>query len=92
MTMDEIKAKYTPEYMGFTESNGWVIVDGMPRLAWEDIPVVDEGTGESGGILAGKNVISFQVVIGGNKYSTVSFDVAFDIEGVDDIWRMVLRM
>ena len=85
MTMDEIKAKYTPEYMGFTESNGWVIVDGMPRLAWEDIPVVDEGTGESGGILAGKNVISFQVGIGGNKYSTVSFDVAFDIEGVDDI-------
>ena len=35
-TEEEIKAICSPEAMGFTEENGWKIVDGGMHLAWEN--------------------------------------------------------
>ena len=80
-SVEEIKAICTPESMGFTEANGWQIVNGTPRFTWEEVSL-EGGEAE---ILAGRNIIELQVGIGSNKHSTIAFDVAFDVEGVDVI-------
>lgn len=36
MTIEQINATYTPESMGFTEANGWSVVNDTPILSWQN--------------------------------------------------------
>ena len=68
---DEIKEICSYETMGFTESNGWKLVDGSPCLSWEaraNIPTV-----------------SLQVGINAQNSSNIQFKVGFTISEIDSI-------
>ena len=83
-SIEEIKVLCTPEAMGFTEDNGWVIVDGMPRLAWEvaNNPSEDE---DLSGSVRPAGYVGLHIGIGGGNSSTISFNVDFELSGIDDI-------
>ena len=86
MTEEEIKATYTPEVMGFTETAGWTIVDGQPLLSWQkeaQPPAPEGGTGGTGGTTGGTGgatgVSSFilQIGINGDSSCQIGFDTNF---------------
>ena len=80
MTAEEIAAAYTPEMMGFTEANGWTIVDGQPVLAFS---MAARNANGGGGVLGGSNYITLQVGINADEYSQIGLDFGFSLDGVE---------
>ena len=81
---EELVELCIPEKIGFTEENGWVIVDGMPRLVWEvaNNPSEDE---DLSGSVRPAGYVGLHIGIGGGNSSTISFNVDFELSGIDDI-------
>lgn len=71
LSISEITAKYTPEYMGFTEENGWKVINGELKLAWESVDGVNWEV---------QNYVSLQVGV-----NSSSFDISFKLDGLNDI-------
>ena len=74
---EEIKATYTPESMGFTEANGWTIVDGVPiiKVQYTRTPTPPSGGG-------GANAVAFLLQVGINSDSScqIGFDINFSYD------------
>ena len=73
MTEEEITSTSNLESMGFTEANGWTIVNGVPLQSWQrEAQPVSPGGGASG-------VSSFTLQVGVNNDSScqVEFDTSF---------------
>ena len=77
-SIDEIQNVTSLCAMGFTESNGWLIKNGTPKLAWE---FLDSSSAND----SSANVISLYIGINSKNSSTISFDNTFDISGIDEI-------
>jgi len=85
MTAEEIAQTYTPESMGFTEANGWTIVNGQPvaSFSFAAAPRIP-----AGGALAGSNYITLQIGINSGESSGIGFDISFALGVIDDL-RMI---
>ena len=86
MTAEEIAAAYTPESMGFTEANGWTIVNGQPVASYS--MTARNANNNGGGVVGGPNYITLQVGINSSEYSQIGVDLGFSLEGLDDL-RMI---
>ena len=75
--------------MGFTKENGWVMVNGTPRLIWEDEAQAVLNSGNTVN-LDGANVVSFQVGVNADYSSSMSFDLAFSLLEIDDVMALGL--
>ena len=88
MTVEQIKSTSNLDSMGFTEANGWTIVNDMPILSWqrEAQPVTPTpgggaggGSGAAGGGSGAAGVSSFtlQIGINGDSSCQIGFDTNF---------------
>jgi len=90
-SIDEINIICSHGVMGFTEANGWKIVNGTPRLAWENtdpppVPPPNTGAdGEAGGSIDNTGSLFLQVGTNASSSSNISVDIYFDISGIDAI-------
>ena len=90
MTEEEILSASNLESMGFTEENGWTIVNGTPLLSWQkeaqpgwQAPGSGSGTGGGAGG-AGSFAMALQIGIHGNSSSQIGFDInlSYDLSAV----------
>jgi len=75
MSLEEIEAKYTNEMMGFTEDNGWTVVNGVPVLSWQKEAKVE-------------NKVQMQVGTTSNSNSQITADTGFSIVGIDRLRKI----
>ena len=83
MSEEEILQTCTPESMGFTEANGWTIIDGKPVLAYSMA-----ARNANSGNLNGSNNISLQIGINSGESSQIGFDISFALGNINDL-RMI---
>ena len=72
LTLEEIQARYTDEAMGFTEENGWVIINGKQYI---------KGLVPSG-VVANT---SLQIGINSNSNSQIVFNMGFALDGINSL-------
>lgn len=81
LTPEELRARYTPEVMGFTEVNGWKIINDNLVLSWQ----------KSGyGVLNSKNEVNLQVGVNAGAASNIGFDISFDLGDIGEIFEIGL--
>ena len=78
MTEEEIVSPANLESMGFTEANGWTIVDGQPTMPWSFL--ASPRTQPS---LGGSNYVTLQVGINADSYSQIGLELGFTLDGID---------
>ena len=81
LTLEELRARYTPDVMGFTEDNGWKNINDNLVLSWQ----------KSGyGVLNSKNEVNLQVGVNAGTASNIGFDIAFDLGDIGEIFEIGL--
>jgi B-type flagellin len=81
LTEDELRARYTPDVMGFTEDNGWKNINDNLVLSWQ----------KSGyGVLNSKNEVNLQVGVNAGTASNIGFDISFDLGDIGEIFEIGL--
>jgi len=81
LTLEELRARYTPDVMGFTEDNGWNNINDNLVLSWQ----------KSGyGVLNSKNEVNLQVGVNAGTASNIGFDISFDLGDIGEIFEIGL--
>ena len=81
LTLEELRARYTPDVMGFTEDNGWKNINDNLVLSWQ----------KSGyGVLNSKNEVNLQVGVNAGTASNIGFDISFDLGDIGEIFEIGL--
>ena len=81
LTLEELRARYTPDVMGFTEDNGWKKINDNLVLSWQ----------KSGyGVLNSKNEVNLQVGVNAGTASNIGFDISFDLGDIGEIFEIGL--
>ena len=75
-TKNEILASTNLENLNFTESNGWKLVNGNLKLAWEKDNIAS---------LAGQHEIMLHVASGSGSSASIGFDISFDLSAVGQV-------
>ena len=81
LTFEELRARYTPDVMGFTEDDGWKNINDNLVLSWQ----------KSGyGVLNSKNEVNLQVGVNAGTASNIGFDISFDLGDLGEIFEIGL--
>ena len=81
LTLEELRARYTPDVMGFTEDNGWKNINDNLVLSWQ----------KSGyGVLNSKNEVNLQVGVNAGTASNIGFDISFYLGDIGEIFEIGL--
>ena len=75
-TKNEILDSTNLENLNFTESNGWKLVNGNLKLAWEKDNIAS---------LAGQHEITLHVGANSSSSASIGFDISFDLSAVGQV-------